>query len=70
MSEQSVVGIYERMTSAEHAVQKLQEGGFPVDRISISYPVLWNGLKKIAADYHPTAQDALFAGTARRVYRL
>ena len=25
------------------------ESNFPVDRMSISYPVLWNGLKKIAA---------------------
>jgi predicted TIM-barrel fold metal-dependent hydrolase len=46
------------------------ESNFPVDRISISYPVLWNGLKKIAADYSPSEQDALFAGTATRVYGL
>ena len=24
------------------------ESNFPVDRVSISYPVLWNALKKIA----------------------
>ena len=46
------------------------ESNFPVDRMSISYPVLWNGLKKIAADYSPAEQDALFAGTATRVYGL
>lgn len=46
------------------------ESNFPVDRMSISYPVLWNGLKKIAADYSPSEQDALFAGTATRVYRV
>ncbi|MDH3705605.1 MAG: amidohydrolase family protein, partial [Acidimicrobiia bacterium] len=46
------------------------ESNFPVDKLSLSYPVLWNGLKKIAARYSPTEQDALFAGTARRVYRL
>jgi predicted TIM-barrel fold metal-dependent hydrolase len=46
------------------------ERNFPVDRTGISYPVLWNGLKKIAARYDDAARDALFAGTARRVYRL
>jgi len=46
------------------------ESNFPVDRASISYPVLWNGLKKIASRYSDTAQEALFSGTARRIYRL
>jgi predicted TIM-barrel fold metal-dependent hydrolase len=46
------------------------ESNFPVDRMSISYPVLWNGMKKIAADYSASEQDALFAGTATRVYGL
>jgi len=46
------------------------ESNFPVDRISISYPVLWNGLKKIAARYGEAAQQLMFSGTARRVYRL
>lgn len=46
------------------------ESNFPVDRISISYPVLWNGLKKIAASYDEVAQTAMFSGTAKRVYRL
>ena len=46
------------------------ESNFPVDRMSISYPVLWNGLKKIAASYSDAEQDAMFSGTATRVYRL
>lgn len=46
------------------------ESNFPVDRTGISYHVLWNGLKKIAARYDEAARDAMFAGTARRVYRL
>jgi len=46
------------------------ESNFPVDKLSLSYPVLWNGLKKIAARYSDTEQDAMFAGTARRIYRL
>jgi L-fuconolactonase len=46
------------------------ESNFPVDRASISYGVLWNGLKKIAADYTPADRARLFSGTARAVYRL
>lgn len=46
------------------------ESNFPVDRLSISYRTLWNGLKKIAADYPETAKAALFSGTARKVYKL
>lgn len=46
------------------------ESNFPVDKFSISYPVLWNGLKKIAASYSEAEQQALFSGTASRVYRL
>ena len=46
------------------------EGNFPVDRTAISYHVLWNGFKKIAAGYDEAARDAMFAGTARRVYSL
>ena len=46
------------------------ESNFPVDRWSISYPVLWNGLKKIAARFRDDEQHALFWGTAERVYRL
>lgn len=46
------------------------ESNFPVDRASISYRVLWNGLKKIAASYDEAAQSAMFCGTARRIYGL
>ncbi|XOV84522.1 MAG: amidohydrolase family protein [bacterium] len=46
------------------------ESNFPVDRLSISYHVLWNGLKKIASRYSASEQNALFTGTATRVYRL
>jgi predicted TIM-barrel fold metal-dependent hydrolase len=46
------------------------ESNFPVDRLSISFPVLWNGLKKIAEPYSPEERAAMFEGTARRVYGL
>ena len=46
------------------------ESNFPVDRVSISYPVLWNALKKIASQYSDDEQQAMFYGTAEKVYRL
>ena len=46
------------------------ESNFPVDRMSLSYRVLWNGLEKIAAPFPTDERDAMFFGTATRVYRL
>jgi predicted TIM-barrel fold metal-dependent hydrolase len=46
------------------------ESNFPVDRFSISYQVLYNGLKKIVADFSDEEKDAMFYRTAERVYRL
>jgi L-fuconolactonase len=46
------------------------ESNFPVDRVSVSYVVLWNAFKKIAARYDDTAKSQMFAGTARAVYGL
>ena len=46
------------------------ESNFPVDKLSLSYPVLWNGLKKIVADFSDTEKHAMFFETASRVYRL
>jgi len=46
------------------------ESNFPMDRQSISYSVLWNALKKIAAPFSDAEKDAMFHGTARRVYSL
>ncbi len=46
------------------------ESNFPVDRMSLSYAVLWNGIKRIAAEFSESDQDAMFSGTATRVYRL
>lgn len=44
------------------------ESNFPVDSVALSYTVLWNAYKKMAADYSPTERDALLSGTAARVY--
>lgn len=46
------------------------ESNFPVDRQALTYPVLWNALQTMAAGYTDAEQDALFSGTATRVYRL
>jgi L-fuconolactonase len=46
------------------------ESNFPVDRLSISYHVLWNGLKKIVLGFSEDEKNAMFSGTASRVYRL
>jgi predicted TIM-barrel fold metal-dependent hydrolase len=46
------------------------ESNFPVDKMSLSYPILWNGLKKIVHDFSDDEKDALFSGTASRIYRL
>ena len=46
------------------------ESNFPVDKRSVSYHVLWNAFKKLAAPYSESEKHALFYGTAERVYRL
>ena len=46
------------------------ESNFPVDKLSISYHVMWNGFKKIVADFSDEEKHAMFYGNAERVYRL
>jgi len=46
------------------------ESNFPVDKLSCSYPVLWNAFKKIAKGFSAEEKQALFHDTAKRVYRL
>ena len=46
------------------------ESNFPVDKLSVSYQVMWNGMKKIAAGFTEEEKQAMFYGTAERVYRL
>ena len=46
------------------------ESNFPVDRASLSYPVLYNAFKKMVADFSEAEKDAMFSGTAARVYKL
>jgi predicted TIM-barrel fold metal-dependent hydrolase len=46
------------------------ESNFPVDKRSLSYRVLYNALKKIAAPFSDAEQHELFVGTATRTYQL
>ena len=46
------------------------ESNFPVDKGSFSYAVLWNAFKRLAARASQAEKQALFSGTASRVYRL
>lgn len=48
----------------------LFESNFPVDRISCSYPVLWNAFKRMTEHFSKDERNAMFHGTAARVYRL
>ncbi|RVA65539.1 amidohydrolase family protein, partial [Mesorhizobium sp. M7A.F.Ca.CA.001.08.1.1] len=46
------------------------ESNFPVDRMGIGYAALWNAFKRIVSGASDGVKRGLFAGTARRVYRL
>lgn len=46
------------------------ESNFPVDKGTASYRVLWNAFKKMVSDRSEADKDALFLGTARRLYDL
>jgi predicted TIM-barrel fold metal-dependent hydrolase len=46
------------------------ESNFPVEKMGISWAVLWHAFKRIAAGASDEEKLALFSGTARRVYRL
>ena len=48
----------------------LFESNFPVDKMGIGWAALWNAFKRIAASASLAEKQAMFAGTARRVYRL
>jgi len=46
------------------------ESNFPVDKVSVSYRVLWNAFKKMTAELPAADRAQLFQGTADRVYAL
>lgn len=46
------------------------ESNFPVDKMGVSYGTLMNAFKRITSAMSPSEREDLFAGTARRTYRL
>ena len=46
------------------------ESNFPVDKGTCSYAVIWNAFKRVAAQTSAAETQALFSGTASKVYRL
>jgi predicted TIM-barrel fold metal-dependent hydrolase len=46
------------------------QSNFPVEKSAVSYDVLWNAFKKIAAGCSESEKDDLFFSTAATVYRL
>lgn len=46
------------------------ESNFPVDKGMAAYAAVWNAFKRLARGATPQERQALFAGTAARVYRL
>lgn len=46
------------------------ESNFPVDKKSFSYTVYWNAAKTFSKSYSISEREALFFGTATKVYRL
>ncbi|MDK3072654.1 amidohydrolase family protein [Sedimentitalea sp. JM2-8] len=61
---------YHHMIECFGPARCMFESNFPVDRVSISYPVLWNAFKKMAARYSPEDQTRMFSETARQTYRI
>jgi L-fuconolactonase len=46
------------------------ESNFPVDKTTCSYGTIWNAFKRITASASADEKAALYAGVARKVYRL
>ena len=46
------------------------ESNYPVDKMGTGWVPLWNAFKRLASGRSETEKAALFAGTARRAYRL
>ncbi len=61
---------YEHCINTFGAERCMFESNFPVDRESVSYGILWNAFKKMTAGLSRVEREALFHGTATRVYRL
>jgi predicted TIM-barrel fold metal-dependent hydrolase len=61
---------FEHVLDAFGANRCMFESNFPVDKVSVSYPVLWNAFKRLTSGYSTSERASLFHDTAARVYRL
>lgn len=61
---------YEHMIDCFGPDRCMFESNFPVDKLSLAYGVLWNAFKKMTSAFSEAERDAMFSGTAKRVYRL
>jgi predicted TIM-barrel fold metal-dependent hydrolase len=61
---------YEHCIEQFGAKRCMFESNFPVDKVSVSYNVLWNAFKRIAAGCSAEEKAHLLHDTAARVYRL
>lgn len=59
---------FETCIAAFSPARAMFESNFPPDNASGSYGATWNAFKIIAANYSEAEKDALFSGTAARVY--
>jgi predicted TIM-barrel fold metal-dependent hydrolase len=62
--------IFETCIEAFGADRCLFESNFPVDGATADYAVVWNAFKRIAEHASEREKDALFSGTAARLYRI
>ena len=46
------------------------ESNYPVEKMGIGMPALWNMFKRLTAGASAAEKKAIFSGTANRVYRL
>ena len=46
------------------------ESNFPVDKVSFSYPVMYNAFKRMSKGYSASERAAMFHDTAARIYRV
>ena len=66
-----VMGPYYRFCIEVFGTERCMfESNFPVDKVSYSYTVLWNALKRICEGCSPKERSALFHDTAVKAYRL
>lgn len=67
---QSTRRYYEKTIELFGVERCMFESNFPVDKVSVSYRVLWNSFKRLTHGYSDEEKRHLFHDTAARVYRL